>query len=121
MAECKTINHNDFQAALNLINRYYRQLRKQKQCMTFFVDYTQPVLVAITRAEAGLPYEAPTSTAPIGIKKKCSIDDDNTRYKVESNKSLIYDNTTNTDVCMYFDDTTKDMLLNLLNEQNNKP
>ena len=37
------------------------------------------------------------------------------RYKSELDKSLIYDSATNKDICMYFDDDTRDMLLELLN------
>jgi len=39
------------------------------------------------------------------------------RYHIEEDKSLIYDSKTNHDVCMYFDDENRDMLLNLLNQK----
>lgn len=40
---------------------------------------------------------------------------DDLRFKIEANKSLIYDNKTDKDICMYFDEETRDWLLNLLN------
>lgn len=37
------------------------------------------------------------------------------RYKIEKDKSIIYDSETNKDICMYFDDDMKDWLLKILN------
>ena len=37
------------------------------------------------------------------------------RFKIESDKSLIYDSKTGADICMYFDEETRDWLLNILN------
>lgn len=52
---------------------------------------------------------------PNNQKQFTAVDDSDLRYKAEPNKSLIYDSKTNKDVCMYFDEETKDFLLNLLN------
>lgn len=41
---------------------------------------------------------------------------ENKRFKCEPDKSLIYDSSTNSDICMYFDEDIRDLLLNLLNE-----
>lgn len=40
---------------------------------------------------------------------------DDLRYKYEEDKSIIYDSETNKDICMYFDDETREWLLNILN------
>lgn len=37
------------------------------------------------------------------------------RFKYEEDKSLIYDSETNCDICMYFSEENRDLLLNLLN------
>ena len=42
------------------------------------------------------------------------------RYKIEENKSLIYDSETDTDICMYFDTKTRDNLLEILNIGHNE-
>ena len=39
------------------------------------------------------------------------------RYKAEEDKSIIYDTLTDKDVCMYFDEEMKEMLLELLNKK----
>ncbi|CAG7580034.1 MAG: hypothetical protein SLAVMIC_00215 [uncultured marine phage] len=41
--------------------------------------------------------------------------DNNQRYKDESDKSIIYDSETDKDICMYFDDETRDLILRKLN------
>ena len=46
-----------------------------------------------------------------------TIDDDDLRYQTESEKNLIYDTKTDKDICSYFDDETKDWLLNILNKK----
>jgi hypothetical protein len=43
------------------------------------------------------------------------LNDIDIRFRVEEDKSLIYDSKTNKDICMYFDEESKDFLLNLLN------
>lgn len=42
------------------------------------------------------------------------------RYKVESDKSIIYDSKTDKDICLYFDDVTRDLLLDILNSKSIK-
>lgn len=46
--------------------------------------------------------------------------EDNLRYKTEEDKALIYDSLTNRDICMYFNEETRDLLLTLLNTANEK-
>lgn len=43
------------------------------------------------------------------------LETDDLRFKVESEKQIIYDSETDEDICMYFDDKVKNRLLNLLN------
>ena len=43
------------------------------------------------------------------------VSDSDLRFKIEEDKSLIYDSKTDKDICMYFDSETRDWLLNLLN------
>lgn len=43
------------------------------------------------------------------------IEDDDSRFKVESDKNLIYDSKTDKDICMYFNEETKNFLLEVLN------
>ena len=62
----------------------------------------------------GTPY-----FATINMRLIHEPNNDEPRYKTEEDKSLIYDSKTDNDVCMYFDDDNRDMLLNLLNL--NKP
>ncbi len=38
------------------------------------------------------------------------------RFQLESDKSLIYDTKTNNDICMYFNEENKKLLLILLNK-----
>ncbi len=46
---------------------------------------------------------------------KPNVSEDDLRFKIEDDKSLIYDSKTDKDICMYFDDNTRDWLLDLLN------
>lgn len=41
------------------------------------------------------------------------------RYRAEEAKSIIYDTETDKDVCMYFDEEMKNLLLELLNKPTN--
>jgi hypothetical protein len=43
------------------------------------------------------------------------VSDSDLRFKIEADKSLIYDSKTDKDICMYFDEQTRDWLLDLLN------
>ncbi len=43
--------------------------------------------------------------------------DETKRYRVEEEKFLIYDSKTDQDVCMYFGDDMRDLLLNKLNAE----
>ena len=43
------------------------------------------------------------------------VSDSDLRFKIEAEKSLIYDSKTDKDICMYFDGQTRDLLLDLLN------
>lgn len=45
-----------------------------------------------------------------------NIGDDDLRFRAEEDKSLIYDSKTDKDICTYFDNTTKDWLITLLNK-----
>jgi hypothetical protein len=51
----------------------------------------------------------------LNLIKNLNIDDSDFRYKFESDKSLIYDSKLDKDICMYFDEQTRDWLLKLLN------
>lgn len=48
------------------------------------------------------------------------FDSDNDVFKVEEDKSLIYNSETDEDLCMYFNEEGRDFLLNVLNNRNKK-
>lgn len=62
-----------------------------------------------------LDFMKTASLEQLDRQTKADFDPDQLRYKTEPDKNLIYDSTTDRDLCMFFSEDGRDFLLNTLN------
>ena len=49
MEKEKKIAKKDFDKAIGTINTYYRQITGKNECIQFFVDFVQPIIIEIEK------------------------------------------------------------------------